>query len=572
MRAVCAILLWFAFSWGGGGAMAADAPHVEAPRLALAGSSEIPLNGRSVYWVDETARLSHAQVEAQAAELPWRLRRRDSQSGAQGGVLWILMETVTPPGERWYLEVAASISQRVQMFHRDAAGKLVVQEAGTVLPVSAWSMPGRLPTFRLAESAAPVRYLLRVEDDRADFLAPLILLREDALRERREREQFVFGAYFGLLALVAIASLANGLAFRDKAFLAFTLYIVLLGSGQLARIGLGSQHLWRDWQVLNEGMLALWPGAATAAALWLVKVLTDPARLSRALDLGVWALIAALLAATALHVAIGSHGSVTLVLSLTGLALVAILSMVTWGWLDGHERSLGLVAISFLPVVVLALFPLARGLGLVPTNVLSRFGLFIGTVLELPLLYYALNSRLMQRRESELRAAALSRTDPLTGLPHRRALVERLDTSLAHARGQKQNCALLAVRISNLEAIAAEFGRDAVEKALVVAASHLRRSAVGYDIAARVGEREFAVLLEAPTTRELVTSRAQQIVASGLRDVEALPGATLKFHVCAGILPRPQLDGAGSLQWVLDGLEHITPDARKLIRWLDSVH
>jgi diguanylate cyclase (GGDEF)-like protein len=188
----------------------------------------------------------------------------------------------------------------------------------------------------------------------------------------------------------------------------------------------------------------------------------------------------------------------------------------------------------------------------------------------MPILYYALHVRLMARRESQLRASALSRTDALTGLPHRQGLLERLDSSLAHARGQKQNCALLGVRISNLEAITDEFGRDAAEKALVVAASHLRRISVDFDMAARVGDREFAVLLEAPVTPALVTSRAQQVVASGLRQIDALPAAlTLKFHVTVAILPQPQLDGAGSLQWALDGLDQIGPDARKLIKPLN---
>jgi len=123
------------------------------------------------------------------------------------------------------------------------------------------------------------------------------------------------------------------------------------------------------------------------------------------------------------------------------------------------------------------------------------------------------------------------------------------------------------VRISNLDAISEEFGREAADKALVVAASRLRRVIVSFDMAARVGERDFAVLLEAPVTPQTVTSRAQQVVASGLRQTEALPAAlTLKFHVTAAMLPMPELDGEGTLRWVLEGLDQIAQDARKLIR------
>jgi diguanylate cyclase (GGDEF)-like protein len=270
------------------------------------------------------------------------------------------------------------------------------------------------------------------------------------------------------------------------------------------------------------------------------------------------------------HMLIDTSASLTLMLVLTGVALVAVLSMVLWGWLASEEPYLRLLALAFVPVVVLALFPIARSLALIPASALTRFGLYLGVLLALPLLYLAVSTRLMARREAELRASALSRTDPLTGLPHRQALIERLDSSLAHARGQKQVFGLLCIRISNLEVLGSDFGRDAVEKALVVTASHLRRLATGYDLSARIGPREFALLLEAPATRESALSRAQQLVASGLREIPALPGASLRYHVAVAMLPRPQLDGAGTLQWAEAGLDQIVPETRKAIRSLDT--
>lgn len=566
----CAVWLWLALAWAcvDVGAVQA-AGDVVLPRV-LADAPQVPLSERSLYWIDESGSMGPGQVEAAVQDLPWRLRKRENQR-ANEGTLWIMFEASVPVGQPWFLEVAAAVNDRLQLFHRDAAGNWVVQQAGTGLPVVHWPVPGRLPTFKLStQQGQPVRYLLRVDDRHGDFVAPLSLLRQDALQVQREREQYVLGAYFGVLAMVAFAALANGLAFRDRAAAVFGLCIVVLGLGQLAGSGLGGQHLWPEWSAWNDALLELWPGASVAMGLWLLKILTDPARLSRVLDLWVWALIAALLGATAVHLAVDNSASRTLVLSLTGLALIAVLSLVLWGGLGGKEPHRKWVAAAFVPIVLLAAFPLARDLGFVPASVLTRFGLYFGTLLGLPILYHAVSLRLMARREAELRASTLQRADPLTGLPHRQAMVERLASSLTHARSQRQSCALLCIRIANLEAIGENFGREAVDKALVVTASHLRRLSVGYDMTARVGPREFALLLEAPATRDAAISRAQQLVASGLREVPALPGATLRFHVTEALLPLPHLDGAATLQWVVDGLDQITADTRKAIRSLDS--
>ncbi|MCC2673907.1 MAG: diguanylate cyclase, partial [Ramlibacter sp.] len=330
LRATGAALLWLAALAGGVHAADRDAAApAQAASVTLGERGAVSLNRQSGYWADPTGQRTIEQVEASANALPWRLRTRDQQSWKPGGALWVMFEATVPRGESWYLETGTAIHDHLQFYHRDRTGAWVVQQAGTDMPSSLWSVPGRIPTFSLSrDEPQAVRYWLRVDDEQAEFVSPLRLVREDVLRNQREREQFLFGAFFGLGLLVFCASFAHGVTYRDKAFLSFALFILMLASGQLGRAGVGAQHFWPEWLAWNGTLLSLWPGAPMAAALWFVKVVTDPARLSRTLDLGVWTLIAALLAATALHVVLGRHSSLTLVLSLTGLSLVALLVMV----------------------------------------------------------------------------------------------------------------------------------------------------------------------------------------------------------------------------------------------------
>ena len=210
-----------------------------------------------------------------------------------------------------------------------------------------------------------------------------------------------------------------------------------LAAGQVAYLGVGAQHVWDHWLKWNEVATFLLPGLSSAAALWFTRTVTEPARFSKALDLLVWSLIAALLSAVALDTFIVSRGSFALVMVLTALAVVVVIGLIILVWTQGDDPHIRLIALGFLPVLVMAIFPIAKGMNLIPISPLTRYGLSIGAALEMPILFYALSLRGSRRREAQVRAAALSRNDALTGLAHTRTLLQRLDSALVRCRALK---------------------------------------------------------------------------------------------------------------------------------------
>ena len=128
-------------------------------------------------------------------------------------------------------------------------------------------------------------------------------------------------------------------------------------------------------------------------------------------------------------------------------------------------------------------------------------------------------------------------------------------------------CGPLAVRLANYDALVSEYGRDVAEKALVVTASLLRSTITDIDLAARVGNQEFTLLLEGPTTPEAATGCAQQVIARGLQQSAALPATvSLKFNVAVAMLPDKGFDADGCVAWLRDAVNAIRPDARRAIR------
>jgi diguanylate cyclase (GGDEF)-like protein len=552
-------------------ALAQVAVRAPAP-LALGDELRpLPLTGHARYWLDNASRPTPDALEAAGDSLAWFPYDAGRTYRIDGRALWIQFDVVSTGAQRWFVEIGSSGVDRAQIFWRGADGRWIVQEAGDTRPVSQWPLPGRLPTFELSGPVGqPMRYWLRIEHNRVDFASPIVLHDQSLLFAAREREQFLLGGYFSLAVLITIVSIANAIAFRDRNFAAYAVYVASLAIGQLAYLGVGAQHAWDQWLKWNELATFVLPGISAAAAVWFTRTVTEPARFSRALDLTVWALIAALLSSVALDAVLVTRASFLLQLTLTSIAIVVVTILIVVVWRQGDDPHIRVIAFGFLPVLVMAIFPLARGFNLIPVGLLTRYGVTIGAALEMPILFYALMLRGSRRREAQVRAAALARSDALTGLAHTRTFLQRLDAALQRCTTLKHACALMAVKIVNHNAIIAEFGRDTAERALVVAASHLRGVTGDVDMAARVGDHLFALLLEGPTTTEQAISRAQALVASGLRESNALPaGLLLKFQVAVAMLPDRQHGAGSALGWLQDAVNAIPSDSRKMIRALN---
>ncbi len=571
-------LLWLALAaaaWAQSQAtLPAALPRAAAPPALMLGAGHTPINldRHSRYWVDTAAVQTVEQLETAGDATPWALREAGRGYRIDRQALWFQFDAINEGSQRWFVELGSSGIDRVQFFYRSPEeGRWIKQEAGDTKPVSAWPLPGRLPTFELAgKKGQPVRYWIRIEHNRTDFASPILLYDETSLLVSREAEQFLLGGYFSLAALIALIAIANAVAYRDRNFAVYGIYVITLAAGQLAYLGVGAQHVWEHWLKWNEMAPFVLPGISAAVALWFTRTVTEPARFSRVLDRSVWVLICAVLAAVAADTFVNSRESWRIVIGLASITILVVGVLVVLVWTKGDDPHMRLIALGFLPVLVMAVFPLARGFNLIPVSLLTRFGLSIGAAIEMPILFYALSLRGSRRREAQVRAAALSHNDALTGLAHKQTFLQRLDSALARSTSLKHACALLGVKIANYDRISTEFGRETGERALVIAASLLRGAITDVDMAARVGDHEFVLLLEGPATTEDATARAQQLVASGLRSSDALPaGLVLKFHVAVALLPDRGLNAEDSLTWLLAGVNAMRPETRKLIRPLN---
>lgn len=539
--------------------------------LAAGGPQTVAVDALE-YLVADDPTWGPTEIEARGDQLPWQVRQAGQQHRLEGRVLWLRLAVQAESArDRWFLRITNSDIDYAALYTREVSGQWMMQESGDSLPQSRWALPGRMPTFELP--VAPnrvVHHLLRIEHHRVDFSAPLTLYQQAALGAVREQEQFMLGGWCALVGVVALAALAQAALLRDRNFAAFSAYAAALLLGQVAYLGLGQQYLWSEAPEWNQTARIALPSLAAALGLRFVQALTEPARFSHTLHLLAWAVMAGLLAALALDLAMRTRTTLGLVTAFTVVAMLMAVWMLAVAWRKAQDAHVGLIALGFLPVLLTALVPLARATSLLPASAWTRFVLPIGIAVQLPILYAALNLRAQGRREARLRAAALPGSDVLTGLADRRQLERRLAAAQQRAQSDSHQCGLLVARLANVEALAAEHGPECAQRALVMAAALLRGAAADIDLAARVAEHDFALLLGGPSTSTTVLNRAQQIVAKGLQQTRALPPtAVLRFHVAVALLPEGQLDAAATLGWMEHALDTWRPEARRAIRPLN---
>ena len=159
--------------------------------------------------------------------------------------------------------------------------------------------------------------------------------------------------------------------------------------------------------------------------------------------------------------------------------------------------------------------------------------------------------------------------DALTGLLDPSAFHEQLQQAVARYEHGREDAAVVLVELVNHAAIQAQHGAAVAEQSLLRSVMKLRRVLRDVDVAGRLGQARFGLVLQGVGSRVAVTDRAARLVAAGLMPLPGLqPEVTLHFHLAAVLLrerllaPPALLDALGEL------LAGMAPRTHRPVRFL----
>jgi diguanylate cyclase (GGDEF)-like protein len=134
---------------------------------------------------------------------------------------------------------------------------------------------------------------------------------------------------------------------------------------------------------------------------------------------------------------------------------------------------------------------------------------------------------------AQVAAEHLARTDPLTGLPNRRAFIDTMERELARMRRHGGSFLLLCVDIDRFKTINDALGHPAGDELLSQAAQRMRAALRGADFVGRLGGDEFAVIATEIGSRETARLVAARI-ASCFETPFMLEGRPVRCAVSVG--------------------------------------
>ncbi|MES2282102.1 MAG: 7TM diverse intracellular signaling domain-containing protein [Pseudomonadota bacterium] len=530
------------------------------------------ISGASNSWIDVEGKVGTDLIAATSQKALFTPSRA-GQVYALGreGVLWqhYRFSRADTSQQEWMLAFPQPLLDRVTVYQSTSAGNWSSLTAGDTLAVATWPVPGRYAQFQLRLPDSGIHDVYVRIQNVTSMSVPVTASTQINQSQRLQFEYLVAGLVFGALLLLVVACIVQSRIYRDRAYGWYALYAAILTLVMAAWTGVAGHLLWPNadgWNDLAPGVLGILAGGA---ALLVIHHLCGLGLRHRWFEHAGHLVGVASLPLALAYAVLERNIGVPMVASYLSLVVVIGLTRAWLTWKRNDVIGLWTLA-AFTPMAVATLLLLVNVVGFMPTSWLSRYGLMIGLIFEMPLLLIALNMRSRERHSVEARAQALVSQDALTGLLTPHIFQDRFKQIVARARRRREDAAVVYIELVNYKYIKKTWGAAVAEQSLLRSVIKLRRILRDVDTVGRVDEARFGLVLEGVSTRGPVTELAARLIAAGLMPLKGLkPEIVLQFHIAAVLLNERQGSDTEIAQALAELVQQMGPRSRRPIRFLE---
>jgi diguanylate cyclase (GGDEF)-like protein len=451
--------------------------------------------------------------------------------GFQQGAYWFHAEVVNrdPDELHWMLVQRFALLDRIDLFVRYPDGRIVQQASGDFLPFLARSIPYRHPNFRIALPVDQTVEVLVRAQSQSSMQVPLDLYTPAAFTSLSRDSQFVMGVYYGILLALFVYNLVLWLVLRDASYFWYLFHISAFGLVLFTLNGYSFEYLWPKSPWLANVAVPLSICLAIIGMQQFARTFLElPKRFPRG-NLVSIAVIGFCLVLGAASLWLPYRVSTPWA---TGAVIVSVLWTVTAAIVALRRGYMParLFLVAWALFLTGAAMIAALAFGLLPKNMMTEYGVQIGSALEMLLLSIALSYRyaslrneneriaaeanqqlerkvaqrtqevrstLMQLEDAHRRLHDSSRRDGLTGLYNRTHFHENFELLLKESRDKGQPVSLLMIDLDHFKSINDRYGHLVGDDCLRWAAQRIGQSLRIHEtsLLARFGGEEFVVVL-----------------------------------------------------------------------------
>jgi len=353
---------------------------------------------------DTTHQLTIQDLQQPKQQRKFRMVERDNPNfGFSLETIWlkIVLKNTTLPAQtsaRYMLEVDHAILDTIALFYQEGIQWKQMQ-AGDGFPFSNRAVKYRNPTFPLTiVSQQPHTFYLRVRSE-ASMVTPLTLYSPDAFGMHQARQEIFYGAFFGILLIMALYNLLLYFSIKDVNYLLYFLFIFFALLFYTSLYG-HSLYLWGDQVAWVNYNLFLCFGFSLAFGLLFSMYFLQIKKYQKALYYLMIVAIGLNVSFTFLPV-INYHIASQL-LTLSGI-LSPLLMLIGgfWAWFRGNIYA-RFFSVAWLGFLTGGIMFGAMILGFLPVTFFTLHSIQLGAVLEVALLSFALGDRIkLYRKEKE---------------------------------------------------------------------------------------------------------------------------------------------------------------------------
>lgn len=148
-------------------------------------------------------------------------------------------------------------------------------------------------------------------------------------------------------------------------------------------------------------------------------------------------------------------------------------------------------------------------------------------------------SDIRERKKYEDQLQQIAQYDPLTSLPNRLLLADRLNQAMAQTNRYKQPFAVLYLDLDGFKNVNDTYGHEAGDQLLIAFATNMKRTLREIDVIARIGGDEFVILLLNLNDMHACTPMLNRLLESAKKPV-SINNQLVEISASLGITFFPQ--------------------------------